>query len=127
MLDHTFKWKLQALDFMLPQHQWGIKAGILALGLMIPAACTSSDRIQIFLGKYWRKIHLLAVPALLLTAIHTGLIGSHYLGGFEWKITNRLATLSLAFIILSVLLLRLRLVWSLLSLEKFYVSANSQK
>jgi len=38
-------------------------AGGLALGLMTPAALTSFDRFQSYLGKRWRQIHLLGVPA----------------------------------------------------------------
>jgi len=124
MLDHTLKWNFQALSFMLPQHQWGMIAGILALTLMIPAAVTSFDRIQNYLGRWWRYLHLLAVPALLLCAIHSILIGSHYLGGFEWTMVNKLLTGLLAIITLSVLLVRSRATWCILSLERFYVDGN---
>ena len=127
MLNHTLQWNFDALSFMLPQHQLGMLAGMVALLLMIPAAVTSSDRIQNYLGKRWRQIHLLSVPAFLLCAIHAVLIGSHYLGGFEWRLHNQLLTVMLAVVAVLVMFVRSRLFWSLLSLENFYVSPVKQK
>jgi sulfite exporter TauE/SafE len=127
MLDHTLQWNFDALSFMLPQHQLGMISGMVALLLMIPAAVTSCDRIQNYLGKLWRPIHLLSVPAFLLCALHAILIGSHYLGGFEWTAVNQLRALLLGIIALGVLFVRSRLFWSILSLEKFYVSPLKQK
>ncbi len=127
LLDHTLKWNFDAVSFMLPQHQLGMVAGMLSLLLMIPAAVTSCDRIQDSLGKLWRQIHLLSVPAFLLCALHAALIGSHYLGGFEWTAVTQLRALLLGIIALGVLFVRSRLFWSILSLEKFYVSPVKQK
>jgi len=79
---------------------------------MTPAALTSFDRFQSYLGKRWRQIHLLGVPALLLSGIHTVLIGSHYLGELEWTWENQLRALIVGGMIL-VLLARARLFWSL--------------
>jgi sulfite exporter TauE/SafE len=121
MLDHTLAWNFEAFDFMLPQQHLALTAGGLALGLMTPAALTSFDRFQRYLGKRWRQIHLLGVPALLLSGIHTVLIGSHYLGELEWTWENQLRALIVAGMVLLVLLARSRLFWSLLLLEKFYV------
>ena len=127
MLDHTLQWNFDAVSFMLPQHQLGMAAGMLSLLLMVPAAVTSVDRIQNFLGKLWRRLHLLSVPAFLLCAVHAALIGSHYLGGFEWKLHNQLLTAVLAVVAVLVMFVRSRLFWSVLSLEKFYVSPVKQK
>ena len=127
MLDHTLQWNFDAVSFMLPQHQLGMAAGMLSLLLMVPAAVTSVDRIQNFLGKLWRMLHLLSVPAFLLCAVHAALIGSHYLGGFEWKLHNQLLTAVLAVVAVLVMFVRSRLFWSVLSLEKFYVSPVKQK
>lgn len=127
MLDHTLQWNFDAVSFMLPQHQLGMAAGILSLLLMVPAAVTSVDRIQNFLGKLWRMLHLLSVPAFLLCAVHAAFIGSHYLGGFEWTAVNQLRALLLGIIALGVLLVRSRLFWSVLSLKKFYVSPVKKK
>ncbi|MEG4392487.1 urease accessory protein UreH domain-containing protein [Microcoleus sp. BROC3] len=127
MLDHTLRWNFDAVSFMLPQHQLGMAAGMMALLLMLPAAVTSCDRIQNFLGQLWRMLHLLSLPAFLLCAIHAALIGSHYLGGFESTAVNQLRALLLGIIALGVLLVRSRLFWSLLSLENFYVSPVKQK
>jgi DMSO/TMAO reductase YedYZ heme-binding membrane subunit len=127
LLDHTLRWNFDAVSFMVPQHQLGMAAGMLSLLLMLPAAVTSVDRIQHYLGKLWRQIHLLSVPAFLLCALHAALIGSHYLGGFEWTAVNQLRALLLGIIALGVLFVRSRLFWSILSLEKFYVSPVKQK
>ena len=127
MLDHTLQWNFDAVSFMLPQHQLGMAAGMLSLLLMVPAAVTSVYRIQNFLGKLWRMLHLLSVPAFLLCAVHAALIGSHYLGGFEWKLHNQLLTAVLAVVAVLVMFVRSRLFWSVLSLEKFYVSPVKKK
>ncbi|MEG4986996.1 sulfite exporter TauE/SafE family protein [Microcoleus sp. BR0-C5] len=127
MLDHTLQWNFDAVSFMLPQHQLGMAAGMLSLLLMLPAAVTSVDRIQNYLGQLWRMLHLLSVPAFLLCAVHAALIGSHYLGGFEWKLHNQLLTAVLAVVVVLVMFVRSRLFWSILSLEKFYVSPVKQK
>ncbi|MCC3407460.1 MAG: sulfite exporter TauE/SafE family protein [Microcoleus sp. PH2017_10_PVI_O_A] len=127
MLDHTLQWNFDAVSFMVPQHQLGMVAGMLSLLLMLPAAVTSCDRIQHHLGKLWRPIHLLSVPAFLLCALHAILIGSHYLGGFESTAVNQLRALLLGIIALSVLFVRSRLFWSILSLDNFYVSPVKQK
>jgi DMSO/TMAO reductase YedYZ heme-binding membrane subunit len=127
LLDHTLQWNFDAVSFMLPQHQLGMAAGMLSLLLMVPAAVTSVSRIQNFLGKLWRMLHLLSVPAFLLCAVHAALIGSHYLGGFEWKLHNQLLTAVLAVVTVLVMFVRSRLFWSVLSLENFYVSPVKQK
>jgi DMSO/TMAO reductase YedYZ heme-binding membrane subunit len=107
---------------MLPLHQLGMVTGIVALILMIPATVTSFDRFQKNLGNRWRQIHLLAVPAFLLCAIHAVVIGSHYLGGLQWSWENKLRTGILILVSVSVLLVRSRQFWSILSLEKFYAA-----
>jgi len=76
---------------------------------------TSFDNLQKSLGKHWRPIHLLTVPALLLGTIHIVLIGSH-----------QLQAVILSIITLMVLLVRWRLFWSLLSLEKFYTGSKNR-
>ncbi|TAF04163.1 MAG: sulfite exporter TauE/SafE family protein [Nostocales cyanobacterium] len=121
-IEHSLEWNFAAVWFLPLEFQWGMGAGAVALVLMSPAACTSFDFLQKSLGKLWRKIHLLSVPALLLTTIHTVLIGSHYLGALRLTWGNRLAALLLVIITLGVLLLRSRFFWSILKLEKFYVS-----
>ena len=119
-LDHTLNWNIDALFFMLPLHQLGMGAGILSLVLMAPAAATSFDRLQQSLGKRWRQIHLLAVPALVLVAIHAVAIGSHYLGALQWTPAAKLRSALLAGTTVCVLLVRPRKTWSLFSAEKFY-------
>lgn len=127
MLDHTFQWNLTGFDFMIPQHQGGIIAGGLAFLLMVPLAITSFDQIQNQLGILWRRIHLLAVPAFILAVIHTLLIGSNYLGGFELTLMIKIRVALLLLLSLVVLLIRYQTVWSFLGLKKLYVTPLKQK
>ncbi|GAB4478757.1 MAG: hypothetical protein OHK0037_40820 [Elainellaceae cyanobacterium] len=124
MVEHTWGWNLHAVEFMLPQHQWAIAAGAGALLAMLPAALTSFDRAQKWLGESWRSLHLLSVPALLLAAIHAIAIGSTYLGvqttGWNWA-----GAIALISATLSVLLLRWRWVWKLILKEKYYAAPPS--
>lgn len=121
IIEHSLGWNFAAFWFLPPRFQWAIAAGAVALLLMTPAAFTSWESLQKSLGKYWRKIHLLSVPALLLSVIHAMLIGSHYLGSWQLTWGNKLATMLLGIITLSVLLVRTRFFWSKLTVEKFYV------
>ena len=127
MLEHTLNWNWDGIAFMLPRHQLGIGLGAIALLLMTPAALTSFDRLQNRLGQRWRQIHLLGVPALLLTTAHAVLIGSHYLGSLNWTGQNQLWTVLLAIVTLLVLLVRSPLFWSILSLKKFYVPPHQSR
>jgi hypothetical protein len=122
MAEHSWGWNWDAVFFMLPQHQLAIALGLASLTLLIPAAITSFDRAQRRLGKIWRSLHLLSIPALCLAVGHTMLIGSHYLGAMQIAVSSQVLTAGLGAIALGVLLIRCRWVWSLFSLEKFYVS-----
>jgi uncharacterized protein len=108
MFEHSLQWNLQAFWFLPLEFQWGMVAGAIALILMTPAALTSFDSMQKKLGKYWRRIHLLGVPALIFTAIHAVIIGSHYLGALQTTWWNKFAAILLGIFIVGVLLLRLR-------------------
>jgi DMSO/TMAO reductase YedYZ heme-binding membrane subunit len=102
-------------------------AGAVGLVLMTPPALTSWESLQQSWGKNWRRIHLLSVPALLLSVIHSVLIGSHYLGSLQLTWGNKLATLLLGLISLGVLLVRTRFFWSKLTVEKFYVPPSKSR
>lgn len=123
-LDHSFNWNLQVISFMIPSQQLGMWAGILALGLMTPAALTSFDSMMSKLGHVWRKLHLLSLPALILASIHVIFMGSSYLGELNAMFENRLRVGVLLFFGVGVLLVRSRFFWSVLSLEKWYVNAK---
>lgn len=127
MMQHTLNWNLDAIAFMLPEQQWALWAGMTGLILMLPAACTSFDRMAIVLGKYWRRIHLLNVPALILCTLHTIWLGSRYLGGLDWSWRHWLAVFLLAGTTICVLLVRLRCFWLLFSLERFYAPITKAK
>ena len=107
MADHALNWNWQTIAFMLPQHRLGISLGITALLLLTPVALTSTNYWQKYLGTSWRKIHLLAVPALILAAIHGICIGSHYLGALNGNGANQLRAIALALVTIGVLSLRL--------------------
>ncbi len=124
MASHTWNWQLRAVQFMLPAHQIGIWLGTVALLLLLPGAITSFDRAQRALGNRWRKLHLLSLPALLLAAGHTILVGSQYWGAVAtWqnqaRVVGLLATVGLVFAV------RSRSIWSLLSVEKYYAPPQS--
>jgi uncharacterized protein len=123
MIVHSWNWQFNKVFFMLPQHQRGIALGAIALMLMLPLALTSFDGAQKQMGKAWRSLHLLSIPALILAILHTILIGSHYLGALQLSEFNRGATVCVGAIGLLVLLMRWRWFWMLLGLEKFYVAS----
>ncbi|OUL24807.1 ferric reductase [Nostoc sp. T09] len=127
MMEHSLQWNFAAFWFLPPDFQWSMAAGVVALVLMTPAAFTSFDFWQKYLGKRWRQIHLLSVPALLLSVIHAVLIGSHYLGSLQSNEGNKLAAALLGFFTLCVLLLRSRCFWSRLSIAKFYVPPSKSR
>ena len=106
-IEHTFQWNFDALFFMIPQHQISIWLGAIAIALLTPAALTSSDWMVTKLGKFWRYLHLLSVPALLLASIHTIAIGSNYLGAVQWNAKNWILTILCSAITLIVLVLRI--------------------
>lgn len=108
MIEHSLQWNFAAFFFLTPEFQWSMIIGAVALMLMTPAALTSFDFLQKSLGKRWRQIHLLSLPALLLSSIHAVLIGSHYLGSSQSTWGNQLVTILLGIITFVVLLLRWR-------------------
>jgi uncharacterized protein len=127
MMQHSLEWNFAAFFFLPPEFQLGMAAGAVALVLMIPPAFTSFDSLQKSLGKHWRQIHLLCVPALILTAIHAVLIGSHYLGSLQSNRGNQSSAIALGIVTLGVVLVRSKLFWSMLSIEKFYVPPTKSR
>lgn len=125
MVSHTWSWKLQAVQFMLPAHQVGVGLGAIAILLMTPGALTSFDRVQKALGNQWRKLHLLSVPALLLVMVHTLLIGSSYWGALAITWQHQAQAIALLTTVSLVFALRSPHLWSLLSLKKYYVPPKS--
>ena len=124
MLDHSLNWNPQAIAFMLPQLRLGMILGVISLMLMLPAAITSSDRLQQKLGKRWRKIHLLSVPAFVLVIGHTVLLGSHYLGDLQLSADSKIRVAIVICLSIAVLLLRLSWFWKIIGCRKSYVSAK---
>ncbi len=127
MVEHTLNWNLAAIAFMLPQQQWALWAGIVSVILMLPPALTSFDGMMAILGSTWRRIHLLAVPALMLAVAHIVGLGSHYFGSLSTNGINSLCVTLLVGVTLLVLFVRQSWFWSLLSLRKFYASSQPFK
>jgi len=124
-LDHTFNWQWQALQFMLPAHQIGTWFGIASVTLLLPAALTSFDGMVARLGKYWRWVHLLTVPALVLATVHVVMLGSHFWGNLQPSLVNKGLSGVLVGAVLLVLMSRDRRFWQCFALERFY--AEPQK
>jgi uncharacterized protein len=120
MLDHGFAWHFDAIAFLLPLQQAGMGAGTLAMGCLFLPAVTSGDRWM--QQKWWRWVHWLAVPALVLGAVHTILMGSRYLGNLDWTMANQLHAVILLGVTLGVFLVRSRFIWAILSVEQHYGS-----
>ncbi|WP_088891975.1 urease accessory protein UreH domain-containing protein [Leptolyngbya ohadii] len=127
MIEHSWQWNFDALFFMPVPYQIGIVLGGIALLLMLPAAITSFDRAQQKLGKAWRSIHLLSIPALLLAAAHTISTGSEFLGAMQPTAWNWGWTIGLGLTVAIVLLLRCSWLWSIFALKKFYVPPYKTK
>jgi sulfite exporter TauE/SafE len=121
-LEHTWDWQWRAFTFMLPRHQWGIVLGVIGLMLLVPAAVTSFKGAQRWLGRNWRYLHLLSVPALVLSTLHCLLISAHFLGRVNLQPRQWGLSLGLGFLVALVLLLRTRWFWRQLSLEKVYTA-----
>ena len=124
MVHHSWQGNLSAIGFMLPQHQWGVLAGVFALALLLPLALTSRNDLQRWLGSTWRTLHLLSLPALALGLTHGLLMGSPS-GGLspvnlgQWLRIGLLVGLGLA-----VVLIRSRRFWAWISLEPYYVAPH---
>jgi sulfite exporter TauE/SafE len=121
MLEHSWGWNFQAIAFLLPRHQWGIIFGAVSLALMVPLTLTSFDWAQRRMGRQWRALHLLAIPALFLAAVHCVLIGTRFLGRVQLTWVNTVMIGGLAIALLFVVLVRSRVLWRWLSLERYYV------
>ena len=67
------------------------------------------------------------VPALFLSAIHTVMIGSHYLVAVRLSWQNHIAAVLLNIINLAVNMIRSRYSWLYLRLEKFYAPPNKSR
>jgi DNA-binding NarL/FixJ family response regulator/DMSO/TMAO reductase YedYZ heme-binding membrane subunit len=103
---------------MSTKNQVGIWAGVISLAIMTPAAVTSFQFLQRKLGKRWRQIHLLTVPALALAILHTVLIGPHYMAEFRMEVLDYIRSYGVLVVGALVLMMRRRFFWSVLGLNK---------
>ncbi|MEM1310508.1 MAG: sulfite exporter TauE/SafE family protein, partial [Cyanobacteria bacterium P01_H01_bin.153] len=124
MFEHSWNWNPAAVRFMLPQHQYGMVAGAIALLLLLPLTFTSTDAAQKRLGSAWRSLHLLSIPALLLGGGHAIMAGSSYLGSLQMQGQPLLHSGLLAGGLLLVLAVRSPQCWQLLHLKRWYVPAR---
>jgi uncharacterized protein len=120
-IEHTLQWNLSAIDFMLPSQRWGMISGIAALFCLIPPALTSFDAMVRWLGTRWRRLHLLGIPALILTAIHSLLLGSSYLGALTLSPMHWFRVMLLGLLTLMVFALRSRRLWQIFQRDNWYV------
>lgn len=127
MLEHSWNWNFAAVRFMLPQHQGGVILGLASLFLMVPLTLTSTDQAQRSLGRHWRSLHLLSIPAMVLCGTHCILVGSTYLGSLQWHGRPLIHTVALSGCILLVLAIRSRIVWRFFGLEKHYTSSRTSR
>ncbi|HEY9889486.1 MAG TPA: sulfite exporter TauE/SafE family protein [Candidatus Obscuribacterales bacterium] len=126
MLEHSWNWQLAAVQFMLPQHQWGMVAGGAGLALMVPLTLTSNDFAQRQLGAAWRSLHRLSLPAFGLCTVHCLLSGSTYLGNMSWSPSTLLPTALLGGGVGLVLAVRSPLVWRLCGLSQWYTPPQTR-
>lgn len=124
MVEHAWSWRWAAVQFMVPSQQFGIVCGAIALTLMTPAALTSFNAAQRNLGPYWRRLHLLSVPALIFAAGHALCVGSHYWGNLARTWPHHCCSITLISLVVVVLGSRSRQVWSWFSLEQHYASPS---
>mgnify|MGYP001827888483 CR=1 FL=1 len=122
---HDWNWQWQALAFMLPQHQYGVYFGMGALGLMTPLVLTSFNQAQKRLGASWRKLHLLAIPALGCAVAHCTLVGTRFLGRSQLTWVNLMMLIGLAIAVLGVFSLRTSWCWQWLRQGDRYVPPKS--
>jgi DNA-binding NarL/FixJ family response regulator/DMSO/TMAO reductase YedYZ heme-binding membrane subunit len=103
---------------MSTKNQLGLWAGVISLLIMTPAAVTSFKYFQLKLGKKWKEIHLWTVPAMTLAVFHTILLGPHYLADFQTHFWDHFRTFGVTIIGVLVLLMRRKIFWSVLGLNK---------
>jgi sulfoxide reductase heme-binding subunit YedZ len=65
--DYGFQWELIWLDVREKQFIW---AGLLAVGILIPLAITSTQGAMRRMGKQWKRLHRLVYLADLLAVAH---------------------------------------------------------
>ncbi len=124
---HGWDWNWGAWAFLVPSQQAGILAGCGSLILLLPAALTSFDRAQVYLGRNWRRLHLLGVPAVMLATSHGILTGASYLGTVQVTFDHQVRSIIFCVVILVVLLVRWRWLWSILSVARFYTPSDKPK
>jgi methionine sulfoxide reductase heme-binding subunit len=114
-VEHILGGRWDGISFLLPVFQLGAWLGVAALGLMVPLVLTSNQFSIRKLGKYWKQLHLLIYPAVILGIIHSIWVGVHYLAA-EWnafKFANSLLLLVLAGFVLLAKYLSLQSLQSL--------------
>jgi uncharacterized protein len=77
------------------------------------------------LGRGWRKLHLLSLPALALALGHTVIIGSHYLGNPELTPRQWNHTLLLVLAAIGLIAIRSERVWQCLGQGAHYTRVKS--
>jgi DMSO/TMAO reductase YedYZ heme-binding membrane subunit len=84
---HTLGGNWWAFEFLSPRNQYALWMGVASLLLLVPLVLTSTNGAIKRLGKFWRWLHQLVIPALLLAMAHTILMGVHYPLDKAWGIS----------------------------------------
>lgn len=123
-LVHHWNWRLDTVAYLPPQHRLAVALGTTAFALLLPGALTSFDQAQKRLGVHWRRLHLLAVPAIGLAGVHATLIGSHFWGSLQRSPLHHGRVGLLALLILAVLGMRSQRLWRWVGAEAYYRPAR---
>jgi methionine sulfoxide reductase heme-binding subunit len=75
---HTLGGTWWAFEFLSPANQYALGMGVASLLLLVPLALTSTNGAIKRLGKFWRWLHKLVIPSLVLAMAHTVWMGVHY-------------------------------------------------
>lgn len=100
---HTLGGTWWAFEFLSPRNQYALGMGAVSLLLLLPLALTSTNAAIKRLGKFWRWLHKLVIPSLILAMAHTVLMGVHYPLDKNWGLITTALLLGVGF---SVFLLR---------------------
>jgi DMSO/TMAO reductase YedYZ heme-binding membrane subunit len=75
---HTLGGNWWAFEFLSPRNQYALWMGVASLLFLVPLVLTSTNTAIKRLGKFWRWLHKLVIPALILAMAHTVWMGVHY-------------------------------------------------
>jgi len=69
---------LGSLGYLTRRSQWAMAAAVLALVILLLLFVTSHDRIEQWMGKWWKRLHRFVYLAAIVIVVHVLLIGSSF-------------------------------------------------